>query len=249
MNNYYVYHLINPITNCVFYVGKGTKNRCYTHSKDTLETARNKRLWGHINNIRKQGYEPIVIKIQENLEENYAYELEEIEIKKYGRVGFEENGILMNIVNGGTNPPTLYGEDNGFYGKQHTEETKRLMSKKAKGRKHSEETKRKMSESRKGVPKSEETKRKIGDKSRGRVTSKETKQKLREYNLREDVLRKNIESKQQEWIVTTPDGVEEDVINLSDYCVEKGLSRSKMYSVASGKRNHHKGFKCRKKNR
>jgi hypothetical protein len=136
-----------------------------------------------------------------------------------------------------------------FYGRHHTEETKKIISEKAKGRKHSEETKRKMSNSHKGVLKSEDTKRKMADKAKGRVTSDETKQKLREYNLREDILKKNIESKEQEWIVTTPDGVEEDVINLSDYCVEKELSRSKMYSVASGKRNHHKGFRCRKKNK
>ena len=82
--------------------------------------------------------------------------------------------------------------------------------------------------------------------AQGRIVTEETKQKLREYNLRKDVLKKNIESKQKEWIIITPDGNEEFVVNLSDYCKERGLSSSKMYSVASGDRNHHKGYKCRR---
>lgn len=40
-----------------------------------------------------------------------------------------------------------FGEKNGFFGKQHTEETKLKMSESHKGMKHSEETKQKISES------------------------------------------------------------------------------------------------------
>lgn len=42
------------------------------------------------------------------------------------------------------------GEKNNFYGKQHTAETKRKISRANKGRKHTEETKRKMAETLKG---------------------------------------------------------------------------------------------------
>lgn len=133
--NYYVYHLINPITNQVFYVGKGVRSRCYQHLRDTKETARNKRLWGYINNLRKADYEPIVIKVQTNLNEDYAYELEKLEIQKYGRKSFDESGILMNIVEGGRKSPNMPGKNNSFYGKKHTEETKLKISMANKGRK------------------------------------------------------------------------------------------------------------------
>lgn len=45
------------------------------------------------------------------------------------------------------------GELNPFYGKQHTDETKKIISQKNTGRKHTDETKEKWSKQRKGVPK------------------------------------------------------------------------------------------------
>lgn len=243
---YYVYHLVNPETKLPFYVGKGKGNRCKQHFTDKFEYAKNKRLNGHIRKLRESGIQPIIVKYKENLTESDAYDLEESEIRKYGRIGFEEGGILMNLLLE-ARPPVLRGEDNGFYGRHHTEETRRILSEKHKGKTHTEETKQKMSEKRKGVPKSEEHRRKIGEKSRGRSPSQKTRQKLREHNLQPEVLKKNIESKQKEYIVTTPDGIEIEVLNLSDYCKENDLNRSKMYSVAAGERNHHKNFKCRKK--
>lgn len=42
-------------------------------------------------------------------------------------------------------PPTLYGADNGFFGKKHTEETKHVIRKKAIGRKRSSESKQRQS--------------------------------------------------------------------------------------------------------
>jgi hypothetical protein len=89
--------------------------------------------------------------------------------------------------------------------------------------------------------------KKIGEKSKGRSPSQETREKLMQHNLKEDVLRHNIECKQKEYIVTTPDGEEIEVINLSDFCKDTNLDRCKMYSVASGDRKTHKGYKCRKK--
>jgi hypothetical protein len=242
---YYVYHLVNPLTDVPFYVGKGKNRRCYQHLTDKMSYSRNKRLTGHIRNLRDAGIEPKIIKIKECMNEESAFLLEEVEILKYGRIGFDDGGVLLNFLIS-NRPERKMGPDNGFYGKQHTEETKRLISVANTGSIRSPEHRRSISAAQKGKPKSEEHRRKIAEKSRGRTVKEETKEKLREYNLREDVLRKNIESKQKEWIVTKPDGNEEFVINLSDYCVEHNLCRAKMYSVASGNANHHKGYKCRK---
>jgi len=64
----------------------------------------------------------------------------------------------------------MMGTKNPFYGKHHSEETKRKMSEAHKGKKHSEETKRKMSEAKmgripwnKGKSPSEEAKRKMSE--------------------------------------------------------------------------------------
>lgn len=126
-DKYYVYHIINPITFRLFYVGKGEGSRCRQHLTDKPEYTHNKRLNSYIRDLIKNNTPPTIIKIAENLTEEYAYELEELEIKKYGRVGFEENGILLNILESGR-PPSFRGEDHPFYGKNHTEETKRKIS-------------------------------------------------------------------------------------------------------------------------
>lgn len=211
-----------------------------------METTKNKRLTGHIQKLRTRGIEPVVVKIKENMPEEDAYILEEHLIREYGRIGFEDGGVLMNILLDGR-PPNGTGENNSFYGRSHSPETKAAIGDKNRGRKRSKETREKMSASHKGKPKSEEHRRRIGDAHRGRTIKEETKQKLREHNLKEEVREKNRRSKMQVWIVTRPDGVEEEVEDLTLYCEENGLLRSKMYSVASGARKTHKGFKCRKK--
>jgi hypothetical protein len=241
-NYYYVYHLINPITNLVFYVGKGAKNRCYQHLKDTLKTSKNKRLWGYINNLRKKGYEPNVFKIQENLNENYAYQLEEIEIKKYGRKGFDEGGILMNIVEGGKKPPTGFGEENNFYGKKHSEETKQKISRANTGRKKPKTEKAKENSRvaaldywSEDTVQTQERKQKLG--VEGRKYWEGTPDEIEE---KKEKLRKLYE---KTYKIVYPDGSEEIVVNLKQACIERGFNHSLVYKVMQGKRNHHKGCK------
>ena len=72
----------------------------------------------------------------------------------------------------------ISGSNNPFYGKTHTEETKRKLSELAKGRTYSEETLRKMGEASRGRKHSEESKRKIGNANRGKHYSKESRKKM-----------------------------------------------------------------------
>jgi hypothetical protein len=91
-NKHYLYYHFNPITRKLFYVGVGYKSRAYTFK------------WGrskhYYNYVGKYG-NPIVIIRYQNLEVDYAYELEEKLIKKFGRIGIEPNGILINKSSGG----------------------------------------------------------------------------------------------------------------------------------------------------
>jgi hypothetical protein len=92
------------------------------------------------------------------------------------------NGVIEDI--------DMSGENNPFWGKKHTEETKQKMSKALKGkkrRKTSEETKQKMSEALKGKKHTVETKQKISETLKGQIPwnkgkkhTVETKQKISE---------------------------------------------------------------------
>ena len=190
---FYVYVHIRKDNNTVFYVGKGTKNRCYIPSRNE-----------HHDNICKAcGYK--VVKIKENLTESQAYRLENKMIKYYVHTlgyGIDIEGYddydhnlphLTNMDWGGEGGKSgmhhteeskikmsenSSGEKNGMYGKHHSEEAKIKMSEKRKGKKLSEEHKQKMSESMKGKKHSEETKRKQSESLKGRKLSEEHKQKL-----------------------------------------------------------------------
>lgn len=107
MNIFYVYALCDPTNDGkYFYIGKGKNNRAYEHlSKHPINyKSENPRKDNKISKIRNMGFEPYVEKIQEGLSETDAYELEESLISKYGRKGYDDNGILTNIC-AGARPP------------------------------------------------------------------------------------------------------------------------------------------------
>lgn len=100
-------------------------------------------------------------------------------------------------------------ENHPWYGRKHSEESKRIISEKAKGRKGpnlgkklSQETRRKLSAAKKGkkrlVPVTEETRRKLSAVNKGKMRSEETKRKLSEIaktrTISEETKRKISES-------------------------------------------------------
>jgi len=170
--NFYVYEYIDPVTNLPFYIGKGTGNRMFVHLKESLESTGNKRKTKHILNLQAQGLEPIVRKVQEDMTEDSAYDLEMQLIQKYGRKGLDPNGILLNYCID-NRPPHRYGKDHHQYSKpiitEHTEETKRKISLAHKGRPSWH----------KGRTRSDEFKQKTSIIQRGKRVSEETRKKIR----------------------------------------------------------------------
>ena len=241
LNKYYVYHIINPITDRIFYVGKGTGNRCKQHLTDKKEYASNKRLNGYIRNLVINNTTPLIIRIAENLIESVAYEIEELEIKKYGRKGIDEGGILLNILNSGR-PPSFKGEAHHWYGRKHSDESKRKISetkkelyskgliKTCKGHIQTDEHKEKNRQAHLGKTRSKEAVEKTRLANLGKVQTDFQKQRAREANSKT-------------WKVITPDGNEEIITNLRQYCLERNLNPGNMMHVSRGRQKQHKGYK------
>lgn len=192
---FYVYALLDPRKgNQPFYIGKGSGDRARSHLYETYQNTGNRRKWCRIAAIKKAGLEVGILKIKEDLEEEEAYQLEEDLIRKYGRIGFEEEGILTNICES-AKPPSAAGRIvsqetrekigrrqlgplNHRYGTSLTEEEKayrreynlknNIRPPLRTGKPHSEETKAKMSLASKGRKKSPDHCKAIGDARRGK---------------------------------------------------------------------------------
>ncbi|MDY5982533.1 MAG: hypothetical protein SPJ17_02360 [Anaeroplasma sp.] len=121
MNKFYVYEYVRLDINEPFYVGKGTGDR-----------------WRILNNSRNPHFKNIVNKIQvavvileDNLEENTAFEYEIFYIELYRDMGYNLTNIcdggegVTNYIpwNKGKKCPQLSRKYNGFYGKHHTKES------------------------------------------------------------------------------------------------------------------------------
>lgn len=152
MNIYYVYGLVDPTTNVVFYVGKGKCNRMFSHVR-AVKYGRipngNNHLFNKIQKLLINSIEPTYVLYGQSLTEDAAFSLEEATIADIG---------IDNLCN-------LWSS--GQLGRTPSSETLAKKSASMKGRKMG--------------PRSEETKQKIRDKLQGRSrgpTSDATKKKI-----------------------------------------------------------------------
>lgn len=100
MHVYYVYGLIDPRKNEIFYIGKGKGKRFLQHLKEKEGIHSNTEKLATIKEIQKQGLEVAFEFLAQNLNEESAFILERILIYRKGRKYFNE-GNLTNIVPGG----------------------------------------------------------------------------------------------------------------------------------------------------
>jgi predicted GIY-YIG superfamily endonuclease len=245
-----IYKITNKINNKA-YIGittKTTKTRFAEHIYSS-ENGGNYRINYAIRKYGKENFDIETIVTADNKEQALLIETENI--IKYDSF---DNGYNMNEGGSGL----LYhtddtkkkmsdnnhwkgkkrsGIDNPMFGREHSEESKKVMSEKKIGvfagekhplfgKHHSEETKEKMRQKavgrpshRKGKKHSEESKRRMSEAKKGKV------------------------SYTKNWLVTFPDNHQEEIDNMADFCRKYTLNRGNMSSVASGKLNHYKKYK------
>lgn len=181
---YYVYGLIDPRNNKVFYIGKGKDNRALRHfAEHSLRSEGNTKKTAKIKKLNSLGYDPMIEFYAQNIEdEQLAYDIEAALIKKYGRIGIDPGGILTNVCidnrppnHAGKSYKQTYGDmaeyqrkkrhdlqiaaGGWFAGRRHSEETKLSHSKRFSGKKNP----------RYGVKvEGTETAKKIGNANRGK---------------------------------------------------------------------------------
>lgn len=56
----------------------------------------------------------------------------------------------------------------------------------------------------------------------------------------------NLHKISDEWLVIHPDGTEEQIMNMREFCRDHNLNPSAMSAVARGNRQHYKKYRCRK---
>lgn len=148
----YEYKNIDFIFDCLpFYIGKGEGKRCKKHLSESYNNRdENSHKCNVIRKIKElTGTDPKIIKLNENLSESEAHEIETFYIQNIGRHDLK-SGPLTNKTDGGEgNSGHILSDDskrkmveslklyysknqNRFFGKKHTSETKMIMSEKRK---------------------------------------------------------------------------------------------------------------------
>lgn len=213
MENFYVYVYLDPRKKSIynysdlefeyepFYVGKGSGNRYLYHLR---EQKKNTHKINKISNIINDGFNPIILKIFENLSEDVAF-IKEIElIEKIGRK-VNHTGSLTNYLKGGigdgfslSNHPNrkeiLLNMKKSKLNHKHSEETKEKIRKNHRTKEYREkmsikmtgivivtdETKEKISKilKSKKMVRSAETRKKIGDKNRNKIHTEQSRKNM-----------------------------------------------------------------------
>lgn len=97
---YYVYVLVDPRNNCIFYVGKGSGNRVYQHAQAAIDDNSQSLKLSTIREIQNLSLEVKYYIIRHNLTDHEAYIIESSIIDLLTYHAFNKKNILTNIVSG-----------------------------------------------------------------------------------------------------------------------------------------------------
>lgn len=139
----YVYRIISPSNKQ--YIGittrKNPKTRWREHIRLSGKGIKHRALYYAMNKYGAENMKFEIIKKIPNATKESLFKAEKYYIKKFDT--FKKG---YNMTEGGEGTPGLFGELNAFYGHNHTEETKRKISKANKGHKHTDEWKQRNAE-------------------------------------------------------------------------------------------------------
>jgi hypothetical protein len=169
---YYVYELVDPRNDSVFYVGKGSGDRAYRHERNVRHNNQrqkksNPKLFNKISSIVHTG-SSVVVRIVEHFNtEDEAYEKEAELVAQYGLSN------LTNLVHGGRGG--MSGEVHPFFGRKRPEHSAKL-----KGRQMSQDTKDRISEAWTAERKAQHSQSMAGDRNpfAGKKHSESTKARI-----------------------------------------------------------------------
>lgn len=203
MKNYYVYEIVNPITNRPFYIGWTSRSgelRFKEHIRETRNKVVNIDKVNIIKDILNQGAEPVFNIVFQTSDKGLSVKKETELIEYHGRI--KDGGILTNISKGGEHH--IVSDDTKkrlskkrknksyieLYGEERASKIKKNLSEKSKGannnmfgKNHSDEAKRKMSEKLKGRPNhpvGDYQKERIRESNKSRVWTDEMRKKMSE---------------------------------------------------------------------
>lgn len=109
LGDYYVYGLIDPRTNQIFYIGKGTGNRVFEHEREILSNPNSDKLkLQTISDIHSHGLAVKKIIINSNLTENEAFAAEAALINAFNYIS---DAGLTNIAAGHHSAEAVSVED------------------------------------------------------------------------------------------------------------------------------------------
>jgi hypothetical protein len=97
---YYVYALVDPRDNRIFYIGKGKGNRVFQHAKDSLNENDQSLKLDIIRSILREGKQVELYILRHNLTEEIAFIVEStlIDLLTYNK--FNKTNLLANIAAG-----------------------------------------------------------------------------------------------------------------------------------------------------
>ena len=265
-DRFYVYCLIDPRDNDVFYVGKGCGHRMFLHEKlvkKGILTNNNILLTKKIQSILNDNKNVIYKKLYTGLSSENAILKEINVIKSLGRVDLK-TGNLFNLTDGGegiinisqetrqklsnSHKGIIFSEEHKnnlkLAAKNRTREHIEKIVAKNRGRKQSEETKKKISLSKKGMSVSwikgkhhtDETKKKLSDLTKSYFSNSNNRKKWSEMMLKNPPFIKT-------WMFIDPNGCKKEIVNLSKFCRDMGLYYECMKQVYRGIKKSYKGWK------
>lgn len=167
----YLYKITNTVNDMVYIgVTKNPKTRMNSHASTVTPTKSIIK-----NAMKKHGRDKFKLEVLLQSTQEYCYEMERKAIEAYNTL--KPNGY--NICTGGKGAIGIFGENNGMFGRKHSEETRNKIRARLLGKKLPEETRAKMRESAKHRVISEENQLKIHTSMLGKKHSPETVEKIR----------------------------------------------------------------------